>query len=50
MLEIVIGILICAAVPLLNHLKKRQAPTPKKPAAYVCPQCGDKDCLCERRT
>ena len=51
MLEIVLVILmvIAVAVFLWKRPRKPDDAAPK-PTTYVCPQCGAKDCYCERRS
>jgi hypothetical protein len=49
MLEIgFIIIVVAAAVVLWKRPKKKNAAHDKM-AVYTCPQCGEKDCHCERR-
>jgi hypothetical protein len=42
-----IGLIVIGA---LFYLKKGQASHEKKPdVQYICEECGDKDCICEKK-
>jgi hypothetical protein len=51
MLEIVLVILTVIGVAVLLWKRPRKKDVAhNKPTTYVCPQCGEKDCHCERRS